>query len=264
MFDPMFDQAAGLRSVAAAHCVRVLPVVLARDSDVAFDMVWTLGAGLSVLGHSVVALDATSREQPGRPGLAQCLKAGAEPVSSDDSPWQVLPSQSGMQTLLHTATTQGAAVALARLASCFNPDTVVLMLAPKEWVSVLMEGSSVRPLVPFTFQPAGVVDAYSALKVLHQAGGLQPVLVPMRSEVPEAVAEQALSVLLDTAHRHLGWVPESRPLPDSGPAVSRDVITQWMLRMLESALLLEEPGTSGQTWTPSTPREALVPQLWSC
>lgn len=264
MFDPMFDQAAGLRSVAAAHCVRVLPVVLARDSDVAFDMVWTLGAGLSVLGHSVVALDATSREQSGRPGLAQFLKTGPEPESPNEAQWRVWPSQSGMQTLLHVAATQGAGAALARLAACFHPDTVVLLLAPKEWVSVLMEGAAVRPLVPFTFQPTGVVDAYSALKVLHQAGDLEPVLVPIRSEVPDPVAEQALGVLLDTARRHLGWVPESSPLPDQGPNVTRDIITQWMLRMLESALLLEEPGSPGPTWTPSIPREALVPQLWSC
>jgi hypothetical protein len=55
----------------------------------------------------------------------------------------------------------------------------VLVLAPKEWLSVLFEESAARPLVPFTLAPAGVVDAYSAIKVLYQAGGLQPVLVPL-------------------------------------------------------------------------------------
>lgn len=264
MFDPMFDQAAGLRSVAAPHSVRVLPVVLSRESGTAFDMVWTLGAGLSVLGHNVVALDATSREQAGRPGLAQSLKASMGQAPAEDIQWQVLPAQSGIQTLLHLAATQGPEAALARLATCFTPDTVVLMLAPKEWLSVLLEGLAVRPLVPFTFQPTGVVDAYSAIKVLHQGGGLQPVLVPLRSEVPEPVAEQALAVLLETAQRHLSWTPDSCPLPEGGPGVSRDAITQWMLRMLESALLLEEPGTPVPSWNPANTREALVPQLWSC
>jgi hypothetical protein len=260
----MFDQAAGLRRVASGGGVRVLPVVLPRDADAAFDLAWVLGSGWSAMGHAVVTLDAASREQADRPGLAQRLKQGAAPLSADDSAWQVLPSQSGLQTLLHLATTQGPGAALNRLAACFGPDVVVLLLAPKEWVSVLLEGTDVHPLVPLTFQPAGVVDAYSALKVLHQAAGLQPVLVPMPSNVPESVAVQAQHVLQDTAHRHLGWVPAIHPLPDQGAGASPDTISQWMLRMLENALLLEESGPVGSSWPSSSQREALVPQLWSC
>jgi hypothetical protein len=263
VFDPAFDQAAGLRGLEGPSAVRVLPVVLARESQPAFDLAWTLGASLSALGHRVVALDAAGREGAGRPGLAQLLKSGAEP-SDDESAWRVIPSQSGLQTLLHVATTQGAEAAMIRLASCFPGDSVVLLLAPKEWLGVLLENVPVRPVVPLTFQPTAVVDAYSALKVLHQAAGVQSVLVAMPSDMPDGVGQQALQVLCETTTRHLGWLPESWDLPDGQGADARETLTRWVLRMLESALLIEEPVPGTPGWSTSNPREALVPQLWSC
>ena len=265
MFDPMYDQAAGLRSVVTQVGIKLVPVVLARDADTAFDLVWMLGAGLSTLGRTVIALDATSREQPGRPGLAQQLQAKV-PAAQDASasPWHIMPSQSGLSTLMHTAQTLGAKSAQARLTALFPPETVVLVLAPKEWLSVLFEESAARPLVPLTLAPAGVVDAYSAIKVLYQAGGLQPVLVPVKSDVPDAVAAQGLAVLADTARAHLGWAPESWPLPTARPGDSRDALSQWMLRIEESALALDDGCEQQPSWnTPHQP-EALVPQLWSC
>jgi hypothetical protein len=120
MFDPMYDQAAGLRSVVTQVGIKLVPVVLARDADTAFDLVWMLGAGLSTLGRTVIALDATSREQPGRPGLAQQLQVKV-PAAQDGgmSPWQIMPSQSGLSTLMHTAQTLGAKSAQARVVALF-------------------------------------------------------------------------------------------------------------------------------------------------
>ncbi|MBY0465685.1 MAG: hypothetical protein K2W33_12150 [Burkholderiales bacterium] len=265
MFDPMYDQAAGLRSVVAQVGIKLVPVVLSRDADTAFDLVWMLGAGLSTLGRTVVALDATSREQPGRPGLAQQLHAKVPAGHSGSSnPWYIMPSQSGLSTLMHTAQTLGAKAAQARLVALFAPETVVLVLAPKEWLSVLFEESDARPLVPFTLAPSGVVDAYSAIKVLHQAGGLKPVLVPVKSDVPDALSTQGLTVLADTARAHLGWTPESWPLPMVRPGDSRDTLSQWMLRIEESALALDDGCVRQPAWTSSDQPEALVPQLWSC
>ncbi len=265
MFDPMYDQAAGLRSVVTQVGIKLVPVVLSRDADTAFDLVWMLGAGLATLGHTVVALDATSREQSGRPGLAQQLQTKAPAVQdADPNPWHIMPSQSGLSTLMHTAQTLGAKAAQARLVALFPPDTVVLVLAPKEWLSVLFEESAARPLVPFTLEPSGVVDAYSAIKVLFQAGGLHPVLVPVKSEVPDVLEHQGLTVLTDTARAHLGWSPECWPLPPSRPGDSRDALSQWMLRIEESALALDEGCEPQPSWTTPHQREALVPQLWSC
>ena len=115
-----------------------------------------------------------------------------------------------------------------------------------------------------TLQPGGLVDAYSAVKVLHQAADLQPVLVPVASSVPPEVAQQGLRVLQDTAQTHLGWAPDCWPLPESRPGESRDALSQWMLRIVDSALTLDEPEEAQAAWHSPHQREALVPQLWSC
>lgn len=264
MFDPLYDQAAGLRSVCAPGLVKLVPVVLSRDAATAFDMLWMLGAGLSVLGHGVVALDASTREHSAHPGLAQHLQGeGPDPAEGNEA-LHILAAQTGLEDLLSTASTQGAAAALTRLAGGFAADTVVLVLAPKEWLSVLFEDSGARPLIPFAMQPTGVVDAYSATKVLMQAGNLQPVLVPVRGEGPEDMERQALGVLLDTARKHLGTMPDCWPLPDPRPGESRDVLSHWMLRIVESALKLEDSSSTLSPLTSPNPREALVPHLWSC
>lgn|GEM_PF-735515 len=265
MFDPLYDQAAGLRTASERGTVKLVPVVLGRDIATAFDMLWMLGAGLSVLGHGVVALDASTREDSGRPGLAQHLRGeGIDPAMGDEAPLTILAAQTGLEELLTTSATLGAAAALTRLAGVFPADTVVLVLAPKEWLSVLFEDTVARPLVPFALQPTGVVDAYSATKVLLQAGNLQPVLVPVRGEGPQDMEHQALGVLLETSRKHLGAMPDCWPLPDPIPGESRDALSQWMLRIVESALKLEDSSSTLSPWTHPHQREALVPHLWSC
>jgi len=264
VFDPMYDQAAGLRSSCAPGAVKLVPVALNRDSATAFDMLWMLGAGLSVLGHGVVALDATTREHADKPGLAQHLKGDDADLSGSDEALHILAAQVGLEELLTTASTLGAPAALARLAKGFAADTVVLVLAPKEWLSVLFEDTAARPLIPFSLEPTGVVDAYSAAKVLLQAGNMQPVLVPVRGEGPEDMERQALAVLLETARKHLGGVPDCWPMPDPRPGESRDVLSHWMLRIVESALKLEDSSSTLSLWSSPDQREALVPHLWSC
>jgi hypothetical protein len=265
VFDPMIDQAAGLRAVMAPLGIRLVPVVLSRDVPTAFDVLWTLGAGLSVLGQRVVALDATALEQPERPGLLQQMQRGVAPRQAPvTEPWTVLPAQAGLEALVQTASTLGPEAAGQRLVAAFPHNTVVLVLAPKEWLSVLLEGLPARPLVPMTLQPAGLVDAYSAVKVLHQAADLQPVLVPVGDSLPPEVSQQGLRVLQDTAQTHLGWAPDCWPLPESRPGESRDALSQWMLRIVDSALTLDEPEDAASAWISPHQREALVPQLWSC
>lgn len=265
MFDPMYDQAAGLRSVARPAGIRLVPVVLSRDTDTAFDLVWLVGSGLSALGRNVVALDATCREQHDRQGLTQMLQARdvAEPADAGQTAWRIVPSQSGLNTLMHTAQTLGAQAAQARLAAVFPPETLLVVLAPKEWLSVLFEESAARPLVPFVLEPSGVVDAYSAIKVLYQAGGMQPVLVPVNRGDPERLSTQSLDVLSETARKHLGWSPDSWPLPAAQSSNMRDDWSHWMLRMEASALALDDGGTPSPSWYNPTHPEALVPQLWS-
>lgn len=265
MFDPMYDQAAGLRSVAPPAGIRLVPVVLSRDTDTAFDVVWLLGSGLSAMGRNVVALDATCREQPGRQGLAQLLQGreSAAQAESEHTAWRIVPAQSGLSTLMHTAQTLGAQAAQARLAAQFPPETTLLVLAPKEWLSVLFEESAARPLVPFVMEPSGVVDAYSAVKVLFQAGGMQPVLVPLSRGEPDDLAAQSLGVLCDTARKHLGWTPDSWPMPAAQTADTREAWAHWMFRMEASALALDDGSAQQPSWQKPSQPEVHVPQLWS-
>jgi len=278
VFDPLFDQAAGLRAVSMPCGVRCVPLVLSRDLHTAFDALCMLGDGLTGLGHGVLALAATSREKPGQPGLAHHpqLLARSARISAHgahgpmglvrpDGPepaWRTLPSQAGLESLLHVASAQGPRVALRQLASVFTRDTVVLVLAPKEWVSVLFEDSSAQPLVPFVLQPAGTVDAYSAMKVLNQAGGLQPVLMPVVGASPSRAEQRSMSALLDTAYKHLRFTPECWPLQGEGQSV--ETVSPWMLRIVDSALMIDDEDSRVSPWQTPNQREALVPQLWSC
>lgn len=277
MFDPMFDQAAGLRAVGMPGAVRLVPVVLSRDLDTAFEALCQLGDGLLALGYPVVALDASCLERAGRVGLSSMLHAagGAPRINTSKLTavadhaghgWPSLPAQTGLGSLLHLAASQGARQALQRLASVFALNTVVLVLAPKEWLSVLFEDSDAQPLVPFALQPSGVVDAYGAIKVLSQAGGLQPVLLPVASGLPDEVERRSLAALLDTADKHLGFRPESLPWMASmqaDEALASRPVGPWVLRMAESALVMGGDDSPPLTWSTPNQREALVPQLWS-
>jgi hypothetical protein len=226
-------------------------------------MVWVLSAGLSVLGYDVVVLDATTREHGDRPGLSQHLRGEClDPSSIDDGPY-ILAAQAGLAELLATAPAMGAPAALERLADSFAADTVVLLLAHKEWLSVLFEGSDARPLIPFPAEPMGVIDAYSAVKVLTQAGNMQPILVPIRGEGPEDLERQVIGVLLETARKHLGHVPDCWVLPDSRHDESPAVLSPWVLKIVQSALSLGDR-SSLHPWMSLNPRAALVPHLWSC
>jgi hypothetical protein len=263
VFDPTRHQAAGLRTVCTPAAVKLMPVSLNRDAAAACDMVWVLSAGLSMLGHGVVVLDATTREHGDRPGLSQHLRGERlDPSSIDDGPY-ILAAQAGIDELLATAPAMRAPAALERLAGSFAAGTVVLLLAHKEWLSVLFEGSGARPLIPFHVEPTGVIDAYSAVKVLTQAGNMQPILVPIGGEGPEELERRVVDVLLETARKHLGQVPDCWALPDSRHDESPDALSPWVLKIVQSALSLGD-GSSLRPWMSPNPRAAFVPHLWSC
>ncbi len=278
MFDPLFDQAAGLRGVGLPSGVRLVPVSLTRDAAVAYEACWVLANALSAHGYAVVVLDATARERAHAPGLSQWLQTGdrvAIPqtrqggqslAATAQAPvsWPTVPSQSGLNSLLHQAAERGVGAALTRLAGVFALGTVVLVMAPKEWLSVLFEETGAQPLVPLVLNPAGVVDAYSAAKVLSQAAALSPVLVPVAHTPFGEVEQRSLSALLETCRKHLGGVPECWPLDDTVDAASTDSAGAWVLRIIGSALVVADDAAPASGWSISTPHEALVPQLWSC
>ncbi len=276
MFDPMFDQAAGLRAVDVAGGVRLVPVALSRDTASAFEAAWTLASAISALGYAVAVLDATVRERAHAPGLSQWIRSGervaipktvsamrAAPAEVVPA-WPAVPSQSGLGSLMHVASSQSPRAALSQLSGVFAMGTVVLVLAPKEWLSVLFEDSRAQPLVPLALTPAGVVDAYSTAKVLSQAGGLQPVLMPLAGAQSGEVERRSLAALLATCHRHLGTLPECWALDASPNADRAGSAGAWVLRIVSSALVVDDSAMPSSGWFSPAPQEAPVSQLWSC
>ena len=104
-----------------------------------------------------------------------------------------------------------------------------------------------RPLVALTAQPAALVCAYRALKVLRQAG-LQPVVVTLPDEMESregragdralAPLNAALSALQRTCRTHLGWIPAAWRLgyhdypsaePGGEAVLSKILDAAWML-----------------------------------
>ncbi|MGQ9725368.1 MAG: hypothetical protein ACUVVU_08475, partial [Tepidimonas sp.] len=111
-----------------------------------------------------------------------------------------------------------------------------------------------RPLVALTAEPAALVAAYRAVKVLRQ-GGLQPVVVALPDAgergdargTPSFAAplEAALSALHRTCVAHLGWAPmvwtlgyyERGSAEPAGEAV--------LCKVLDAAWMLDVRGLAG-------------------
>lgn len=130
--------------------------------------------------------------------------------------------------------------------------SVVLLHAPLEPLSVLLADSMARPLVAMDETPAALVQAYNAVKVLHQVAALEPVVVALQPapaqgdrllEAPGPLL-QATQALQHTCQQQWAWVPvvwtleyhfNGAALRDAGAALAT------RLKLLDSALLLEDP-----------------------
>jgi hypothetical protein len=264
MFDPMYDQAAGLRQSSAPIGVRFVPVVLSqRDSATAFDTLWALGAGLAFLGHQVVALDATGIESAEHEGLVELLKRKTT-FDMGLQKWRIQASQLGLQQVLKTSTMVSPQIALHQLAAVFSAQTIVLVLAPKDWLCLLFEDSGAQPLIPFAANPAGLVDAYESFKMLEQGAGLSPVLVPVLQNHADKVQAVMLKSLSQTIQTHLNVAAHICPMPATRPGHSGDELRQWMLKIVETALLLDDETELWLHPFASGTQDAVIPYLWSC
>lgn len=203
MFEPGFDQAAGLRS--DAQRLRPGPSLMPLASPAlpsrAFEWLCQLAVDLADAGHPVVVIDATATERAGLPdGLLGALNdasvAHLGPACARGD-WLVMPGRRGLQALQATARAGGADTALSRLFAPFANDVLVLLYAPAQDLVTLLAEAPARVLVPVIDQPQASIDAYGALKWLH-AAGLAPVLAPL--DAPP----QVLANVADCARRHLG------------------------------------------------------------
>lgn len=269
MFEPGFDQAAGLRGEPPAGGAVLMPVAAPAQPARAYEWLCMLAASLTAAGRAVVIVDATAIESTSRDrhdgahlGLMRVLQDPSiahlecPPGSAD---WLVMPGAAGLHSLHDTARAAGTSIALSRLLSPFAPGVVVLLFAPAMSLGELLFGMGAHALVPVLDLPQSSIDAYGAVKVLD-AAGLTPVLAPMAGPAP-ATLQTIVNTVIDTAQRHLN-------LPLECWAAST-----WALRVQESAIERPRP-THAQAYgyhglvprtgaSAYTAVAAVAPSLWS-
>lgn len=237
MFEPGFDQAAGLRGEPPAGGPVLMPVASPAQPARAYELLCTLASSLTAQSRAVVIIDGTATEATSRDrhdgahlGLMRVLQDPSIAHldrPTDGADWLVMPGAVGLQALQETAQAAGAQVALSRLLTPFAPGVLVLLFAPAFSLAGLLQGLAARALVPVIEQPQSSIDAYGAVKLLHSAG-LSPVLAPLASSAPAAL-QTVVNTVADTAQRHLGLPLESWPA------------ATWALRVQESAIARPSP-----------------------
>lgn len=219
MFEPGFDQAAGLRGDPPARGAVLMPVASPAQPARAYELLCTLASSLAAEGRAVIIVDGTATEATSRDrhdgahlGLMRVLQdpsiAHLE-RARDGADWLVMPGAVGLHALQETARAAGAEVALTRLLTPFASGALVLLFAPAFSLTELLRGLAARVLVPVIEQPQSSIDAYGAVKLLH-AAGLSPALAPLASGAGTAL-QTVVNVVADTAQRHLGLPLESWP-----------------------------------------------------
>lgn len=262
MFEPGFDQAAGLRGELPEGGPVLMPVASPAQPARAYEWLCTMASALTAEGRAVIIVDGTAIESTRRDhlGLMHVLQDPSiahleHPVEGAD--WLVMPGAAGLQALQDTAQTAGAPIALTRLLTPFASGAVVLLFAPAISLAGLLYGLEARVLVPVIDQPQSSIDAYGAVKVVD-AAGLDPVLAPLGEGVNGGAVVQTV---IDTAQRHLGLALDSWP-----PA-------SWALCVRESAIARPRPAhAQGYGYHGLLPRAAAsaytaaaadAPSLWS-
>lgn len=265
MFEVGHDQAAGLRAGPSGSGTALMPVACPAQPSRAYEWLCTLASHLTAMGREVVILDGSTQEASERRdrvgshlGLIHTLQdpsiagLGAAPEGHE---WLVMPGAIGLQHLQQTADAAGPKVALSRLLSPFSSDALVLLFAGAPMLGGLLAGLKARVLVPVLPQTQATLDAYGALKLLHQTG-VTPVLAPLDNH---AGADRALQPVVDSvaecAERHLGLSVQVWPTHT------------WGVRVLDSALTREHTPTrqTGRRPAARDDRRSAVatPTLWS-
>jgi hypothetical protein len=219
MFEPGFDQAAGLRAEVRTGSAGLVPVASPAQPARAYEWLCTLAGLLAAQGRPVVIVDATASEAGTRGARNGAhlglLRALQDPSianldrAADGADWLVMPGAQGLCTLRETAQAAGAHAAISRLLAPFAPGVLVLLFAPAFELAGLLAGLVARTLVPVIEQPQSSIDAYGAVKLLHTAG-LAPVLAPLASAAPASL-QLVVNTVADTAQRHLGLTLETWP-----------------------------------------------------
>lgn len=265
MFEPGFDQAAGLRAEVPTGSAGLVPVASPAQPARAYEWLCTLAGTLAAQGRAVVIVDATAQESSAHdgahPGLLRALQDPSIANldrAADGADWLVMPGAQGLRTLRETAQAAGAQAALSRLLAPFASGVLVLLFAPAFDLAGLLPGLGARALVPVIEQPQASIDAYGAVKLLHTAG-LAPVLAPLASGAPASL-QVVVNAVADTAQKHLGLNLESWPAASWARRVQAGAIERPRQRQSDPH---GYRGLAPGGWSSQAGRASATQPLWS-
>lgn len=198
------NQGCGLQAGAAWHELQVCAIAYSATAP-AGGLLWPLSAQLQQLGYPVLVLDASQAESAATPGLRDLL---AEPA------WQAAgmgprPTQASVATLpaAHGLRQLGSLESLLAYARRY---AVVIVHAPVEQLTPLLQGHAMRPLLPLDMQPRGMERSYRQIKHLAMHAGLS-CIVAAATEAHEPFARRHADTLMASlsqcAQRHLRMQP---------------------------------------------------------
>ncbi|GLS15418.1 MULTISPECIES: hypothetical protein [Hydrogenophaga] len=228
MFEPGFDQAAGLRTRRPGSPV-VMPVASPAQPARAYELLCQLSLQLAAAGRHPVVLDGSAAESLQRRSGPDGSHLGLLHLLQDPSianlerptgggEWLVLPAARGLERLQETARAGGSRPALTRLLAPFGDGAALLLLAPAATLATLFRDLEARVLVPVLGLAQSSIDAYGALKLLRSQG-LAPVLAPLPDEGAPDVLHKVLDTVTDCARRHLDYDAEVWPAAAWGTRV---------------------------------------------
>jgi hypothetical protein len=247
MLDRHTNQAEGLLGLVSQRGPRMLAVVHHGDEQAELPLLWQLCLALVSFGYAVTVLDATKPESDVNPGLAELLdNAHWKDSSSRDAPaWTVLPAGKGIQSLC-TLQVPGLQ-SLQQLGHLFPQEGVVILYCKVEWMTPLIAGSGIEPLLAVSQSRTSLITSYLALKRLLITGKLRPTIVNMIQEGAtnrEGTEQQAVTSLSDCARKFLGQdVKAINIIEPSSEEGQNDDIQRLTLRLMENALPLASMNT---------------------
>jgi hypothetical protein len=247
MLDSHANQAEGLLGLVSQRGPRMLAVVNHGDEQAELPLLWQLCLALVSLGYAVTVLDATIRESASNPGLAELLdnEHWKDNTSRDTPAWLVLPAGKGIQNLctLHASGLQS----LQQLGQLFPHDGVVVLYSKVEWITPLITGTGIEPLLAVSQSRTSLITSYLALKRLLITGKLRPTIVNMIQDsgpTPTDLEQHILTSLSDCARRFLGQdVKAINILEQLSEESQNDDIQRLALRLMENALPLATMNT---------------------
>lgn len=247
MLEHHANQAAGLLGLGSQSGPRMLAVVSHGDEQAELPLLWQLCLALVGFGYAVTVLDATTQESDSNPGLAELLdNANWHENSTNDTPsWTVLPAGKGVESLC--ARPSHKAHGLQQLGQLFPKEGVVVLYCKVGWLTPLIAGTCVEPILAVSPTRTSLITSYLSLKRLLIIGKLRPTIINMiqnPSSASPALEQQTFASLSDCAKRFLGQDVKALNIVEQlNDEIQNEDVQRLALRLMENALPLKRVGT---------------------